>query len=726
MYIFGYKSHQIDQISMQSLLKYVIVGTLCVCSSLAIAQTRSNNPIQPIGSPFESDDWVQFKAELLLPAASLFRDHKAEMGLGAFDEMQLIDSNTDHLGLTRLQYQQTHNGVPVEFALYNIHARDGIAIKGNGKIATRVNVSPQPVISGDNALALAIACIGAESYYWESPHYEAAKKNATGDQNATFYPVPELLIADKDFNPANDADYNLVWRFEIYSASPEGRNWVYVDAQSGEIFKELSLDMHNSGTPGTAKTRYSGTQEIITDSTENGYVLRDDTRGRGVETYDAVDSFDLEYATDFFDDDNFWDHANDRADDAATDAHFAAEMLYDYLRDVHGRDSYDDLGSKLISYVHVGQNWRNASWAGFWSRFGDASGEPWTDVDVVGHEFGHGLTWASSGLVYSREPGALNESFSDLLGESLQHFVFDSVDWLSTPAPIDTLRSFSNPKDYGDPDTYLGENWVSNAGDNYGVHTNSGVQNHWFYLLSEGGTGTNDNGDDFSVEGIGIQTAMAIVMRNMTTYLTPSSGYYDARQGGLFSAEDLFGTCSFEYQQVANAWHAVGVGPRQELMDFSVVKVDNYGYCEVNDSEFVTMYIKHMGCDSTGPVTLELTMLKTNLPIARKVTLELPDGAGPGEIIAYTFEEEFDFSKNGEHFLTGRVEYASDPNEENNTSEPVIVQKPAPVSGQLFTFYTNFAPRTFRDSMSFLTSHIIDIDVLKFIGKDSTTGILIE
>jgi len=119
-------------------------------------------------------------------------------------------------------------------------------------------------------------------------------------------------------------------------------------------------------------------------------------------------------------------------------------------------------------------------------------------------------------------------------------------------------------------------------------------------------------------------------------------------------------------------------------------------------------------------------MLKTNLPTSRTETLELPNGVGPGEIIAYTFQEEFDFSKNGEHFLTGRVEYASDPNEKNNTSVPIIVHKPASVDGQIFTFYTNFAPRTFRDSMSFITSHIIDIAVLKFIGKDSTAGILIE
>ena len=711
---------------MKFALNIAIVGLLCICTSFAIAQSSSNNSIKTLGIPFESDDWIQFKTDLRLPAMSVLSDHKKEMGLGASDDMQLVNTRTDHLGFTRHHYQQRHRDIPVEFAVYNIHSRDGIAIKGNGKIATNVNVNPQPTLSSEDAMTQAIACIGAESYYWENASLEAAKKNVTGDPDATFYPTPELLIVDKDFDQSNEAEYRLAWKFEIYSSTPDGHFWVYVDANNGHITKELSLDIHNSGTPGTAVTRYAGTHEIITDSTENGFVLRDDTRGRGVETYDAQDSFVVANAIDFFDEDNFWDHHNDRADDAATDAHWAAEMLYDYLRDAHGRDSYDNLGSKLVSYIHVGENWRNARWNGLWGEFGDAGGEPWTFVDVMGHEFGHGVTWATSGLIYARESGALNESFSDLLGESLQDFVFDSVDWLSTPAPVDTIRSMIFPNDYNDPDTYLGENWVSDESDNYGVHSNSGVQNHWFYLISEGGTGTNDNGANYTVEAIGIQTAMTIIMRSMETYLTPSSGYYDARQGALFSAEDLFGACSFEYQQVANAWHAVGVGPRQDANDFSVIDVDNFELCEVGDAEFVTMYIKYMGCDSSGPVTLDLKMLKTNSVTVRKETLNVEEGFAPGEVMAFTFAEEFNFSKHGEHFLTGSVDYASDPYEENNSSEPVIVKKPAPVSDQLFTFYTNFAPRTFRDTMAFYTTASIDVDILANIGTDSTTGILVN
>ena len=209
----------------------------------------------------------------------------------------------------------------------------------------------------------------------------------------------------------------------------------------------------------------------------------------------------------FFDGDNYWDHHNERGDDAATDAHWSATKFYDYLRDSFNLLSYDDHNSKIICYVHVRQNWRNARWTGFWSEYGDATTDPWTHVNVVGHEIAHGITGKHSSLIYSMESGALNESFSDIMGEALEYYIKgdQKVDWVSLPAPLDTLRSLSAPKEYGDPDTYFGENWHTASSDNFGVHTNSGVQNHWFHLLVDGGSGMNDNGDTFDLAGIGFQ-----------------------------------------------------------------------------------------------------------------------------------------------------------------------------------------------------------------------------
>ena len=82
----------------------------------------------------------------------------------------------------------------------------------------------------------------------------------------------------------------------------------------------------------------------------------------------------------------------------------------------------------------------------------------------------------------------------------------------------------ANPKTHRDPSTYKGTYWYSGTGDNGGVHTNSGVQNYWFYVLTNGATGTNDNGDNYKVDSLGIHKAEQIAYRNLTVYLTSSSG----------------------------------------------------------------------------------------------------------------------------------------------------------------------------------------------------------
>ena len=128
------------------------------------------------------------------------------------------------------------------------------------------------------------------------------------------------------------------------------------------------------------------------------------------------------------------------------------------------------------------------------------------------------------------------------------------------------IRSFIDPNLYGDPDTYLGTNWVTTAGcvpssgnDNCGVHTNSGVQNRYFHLLSEGGSGTTDFGVPYNVTGISRFSARQIQYRALTVYLNSSSQYIDARRAALQSAWDLYGQCSAEIIAVGDAWHAVGV-----------------------------------------------------------------------------------------------------------------------------------------------------------------------
>lgn len=125
----------------------------------------------------------------------------------------------------------------------------------------------------------------------------------------------------------------------------------------------------------------------------------------------------------------------------------------------------------------------------------------------------------------------------------------------------------SDPKSKGQPDTYGGTYWINpNCGtptrfnDYCGVHTNSGLLNYWFYLLSAGGSGTNDIGSNYTVSAIGISKAAAIAYRLESVYLSANSTHANARSFGIQAAIDLYGAGSAEEIAVTDAWHAVGVG----------------------------------------------------------------------------------------------------------------------------------------------------------------------
>ena len=210
--------------------------------------------------------------------------------------------------------------------------------------------------------------------------------------------------------------------------------------------------------------------------------------------------------------------------------------------------------------------------------YGDGDGInylPFTSTDIVAHEITHGVTEKSAGLVYQGESGALNESFSDIFGiavdfyknpSSANYKFGDVISVTHTP-----IRDLSNPNATGNPDTYKGLYWNTNQD----LHSHSMVQNFWFYLLCEGGTGINDTGDSYHVSAIGMEKATQIAYRTLTVYLTPNSNYADARFFSIQAVIDLFGECSTEVTGVASAWYAVGIGDANDCLspsDFSAVQ----------------------------------------------------------------------------------------------------------------------------------------------------------
>ncbi|WP_379970113.1 M4 family metallopeptidase [Epilithonimonas sp. UC225_85] len=340
--------------------------------------------------------------------------------------------------------------------------------------------------------------------------------------------------------------------------------------------------------PANAATRYSGSQSIETSLSTAGteYILYDITRGSGVRTYNVKKSTALTGAVDFTDVDNNWtatEFDNSTFDNAALDAHFGVEKTYDYFKTYHNRDSYDNNGSLLKSYVHYGNNVNNAYWSGSYMLYGDGDRTTnfnvLTAFDVTAHELGHGVCASSAALAYQRESGAMNEGLSDIWGSVVEHTYLPGKQAFAIGEDITLyspfyLRSMSNPKSAGQPDTYHGENWIpattaegcvtpdQNTNDYCGVHTNSGVLNHWYYVLVQGKTGTNDIGKSYSVTGIGFEKAAKIVYRLETAYLSANSTYINARNFGMQAAVDLYGADSPEAIATQDAFYAVGLGTK--------------------------------------------------------------------------------------------------------------------------------------------------------------------
>lgn len=497
---------------------------------------------------------------------------KGLLGMGSEYTYESVNINASSDNQEHHRYRLAFRGVPVQDAMIVLHYESGNLISFNGGILTKVEPANSILFNESQILPIAMAAVGSQKYRWEDPIEEAHLKWETSNPEASYYPDGKLILLPN--SDENEAAYVYAWEFELYSILPTGRNLVYVNASTAEVIQNINL-LASADVQGTAVTQYSGNQSITTDSTGITYRLRETGRGNGIETYNCQTSTNYGAAIDFTDTDNYWNNTNTQKDQVATDAHWGAEMTYDYYWHMHSRNSIDGNGFQLMSYVHYDVNYANAFWDGMRMTYGDGSGSmgPLVALDIVAHEISHGLTSYTADLVYSYESGALNEAFSDIFGAAVEFYAKPTVaNWTMGENIGGAFRSMSNPKSYGDPDTYLGSNWATGSGDNGGVHTNSGVLNHWFYLLSDGGSGTNDNGDVYNVTGIGIMNAAKVAFRTLTVYLTSNAQYADARFYGIKAAVDLFGPCSPEVASVTNAFYAVGVGPAYyngALADFS-------------------------------------------------------------------------------------------------------------------------------------------------------------
>lgn len=487
----------------------------------------------------------------------------------------------DALGMTHVRLDRKHEGVKVFGEQLISHLDQQGKVSGlTGSVSKLpAGLGSAPVkLSANDALAI-------------------AQKDFAGRTDRA--PTAERVIFQ-----GKDGNYHAAYHVELTHTKglegderPRRMNYL-VDANSGEMLTSfnqmggIELPQARAGgttggskpapvpttptTPGTPATGkaddtslYSGKVELSTKKNTDGtYSLEDASRGKGVVTLDAQNKEQATRPVKITDKNDVWGETSDPTRNrAAVDAHYGAQMTYDFLKDVLGRDSLDGKGEKLVSNVHISTNFVNAYWDGTQMNYGDGDGKtagPLTTLDIAGHEIAHGLTERTAGLIYEGESGGLNEAMSDIIGSGVEWYAAQKngaveFDWKVgedawTPANGngDALRYMDDPT----KDGYSVDNY-KNYPKQTEVHGSSGIANNAFYLLANGGK-NRTSGLEVK-DGIGMEKGLKVFARALEHYMTPRTTFAQARQATVQAATDLYGANSAEVKKVQESWTAVGV-----------------------------------------------------------------------------------------------------------------------------------------------------------------------
>jgi len=252
-------------------------------------------------------------------------------------------------------------------------------------------------------------------------------------------------------------------------------------------------------------------------------------------------------------------------------AYSALGATFELYLKVYERWSIDGKGLPLHASVHYGEKYGNAFWDGKQMVFGDGDGEVFRDftrpVDVIGHELTHGVTQHTANLAYKGESGALNESISDVFGSLIKQYSLgqtaDQADWLigtglfTDKVEGTALRSLKAPGTAYDDDV-LGKDpqpatmadYVHTNDDNGGVHINSGIPNHAFYVLAK------------ELGGHAWERSGQIWYDSLTSgSLAPDADFAAFAAATVAAAARRYGHSSKERDAVLKAWSEVAVKP---------------------------------------------------------------------------------------------------------------------------------------------------------------------
>jgi bacillolysin len=455
------------------------------------------------------------------------------------NELRLDKREQDELGLRHLRYHQTFRGLEVWPAGASVHvnAAGAVTLFEGAYVPTPAGVSTQPAIS----LAEAI---------------QRARESIVGGAGAATKAESLMIYAPLDAAP------RLAWSMDL--TLDLTRAWrVVVDAQEGRVLSRASLCL-DVNVVASAKDLSGQTRSFNAWSAEGKFSLVDTTKPMYNPAFDPI--ADPHGAISIFDARNVNQNAlqtiylvdSTSVTDWLPDAVSALVNFantYDYYLQKHHRNSIDGKGGNVQAVVRIAEL-DNAFWSGDAKMmfFGNVRPYPLA-LDVVGHELTHGVTQNSADLIYELQPGAMNEAFSDIFGEMVEARTRGQTDWLLGEDLGTPFRDMKNPGSIkfgskplpGKMSEFF--NLANDANNDYGgVHINSSIINHAYYMLAEGLAGA-----------LGIADAEKIFYRCLTVHLQKQSQFIDARLGCIASAEELFGAGSTQAVKVGQAFDAVEI-----------------------------------------------------------------------------------------------------------------------------------------------------------------------
>lgn len=518
---------------------------------------------------------------------------RERLGLDSRHEFRLKSGQADEMGQTHLRYRQHYNGVPIWGGEVVLHLDEqGIELSPTNSLFRPPDLNTSPVIPVKEILA--------RVHEWLTPRgsYDCLPQAELVIVPEHTYKVLRTRIPGLKPNAIDVEDsierYRLAFYVRTSLKNPlDGvvQADFLVDAETGELIRRWN-GLHTEGpVTNLGRSRFNGAVNLSVLDTGGAFVLRDPLRGEGGPFgANAITDMGLSYngnGTVFSDTDGLWgDGANYRycwptgeenGQTTAVDAAFGIQAVWDYFLQIHGRKGIDGKGTATHARVHFGMEYANAFWDDecFCMTIGDGylhgqalSG--FATLDVMAHEFSHGVCSNTAGLAYLGESGGLNEANSDIFGTMVEFHARSGGgstigdtggNWTIGEQIFDGgLRSMIRPS----KDGHSADAWFPELG-NLDVHYSSGPMNRAFFFLCEGASADSAS-ESFSeylpsgMHGIGKDKAIRIWYRAIEAYLTFSSGYREARQACLRASADLFGIDSIEFQAVQNTFAAINVG----------------------------------------------------------------------------------------------------------------------------------------------------------------------